>query len=85
MKGPDGTSGATTTKTDTVVVHVRATTDALAKIAFSNSVVAPNGAIDVPQNESITLDGGQSTSAAAFSWSQVSGPTVKLGAPTARR
>ena len=80
VTGPDGTSGATTTETDTVVVHVRATTDALAKIAFSNSVVAPNGAIDVPQNESITLDGGQSTSAAAFSWSQVSGPTVNLGA-----
>ncbi len=80
VTGPDGTSGNTTTETDTVVVHVRATTDALAKIAFSNSVVAPNGAIDVPQNESITLDGGQSTSAAAFSWSQVSGPTVNLGA-----
>jgi hypothetical protein len=67
-------------KTDsaTVVVHVRQTTDAVAKIAFSNAVVAPNGAIDVPQNQSITLDGGQSTSAAAFSWSQVSGPSVQL-------
>jgi hypothetical protein len=58
-------------------VHVNAPRKPEAKVAFSNAVI--DGAIDVPQNQSITLDGGQSVGAAAFAWSQVSGPAVNLG------
>jgi hypothetical protein len=80
VTGPDGSSGAVTSKTDTVIVHVNEISAAVAKIAFANAVIAPGATITVPQNQSITLDGGQSVGAAAFSWSQVSGPAVSLGA-----
>jgi hypothetical protein len=83
VKGPDGTSGAVTTKTDVVRVHVNDITTALAKIAFGGNVVATDqtaGTLTVPQNLPLTLDAGQSGGAAAFTWSQVSGPTVDLGA-----
>ena len=80
VTGPDGSSGAVTSKTDTVIVHVNEIRTAVAKIAFANAVIAPGATLTVPQNQSITLDGGQSVGAAAFSWSQVSGPAVSLGA-----
>jgi hypothetical protein len=80
VTGPDGSSGAVTSKTDVVRVHVNEIRTAAAKIAFANAVVAAGATIDVPQNQAVTLDGGQSIGAAAFSWSQVSGPPVNLGA-----
>jgi hypothetical protein len=79
VTGPDGASGEVTSQTDTVVVHVSEIRTAVARIAFANAVLGPNATINVPQNDSITLDGGQSVGAAAFSWSQLSGPTVDLG------
>ena len=50
-----------------------------ARIAFANSVVADDATVTVPQNMSVTLDGGQSVSAGSFTWSQVSGAEVNLG------
>ena len=85
VTGPDGSSGAVTSKTDTVIVHVNEIRTAVAKIAFANAVIAPGATITVPQNQSITLDGGQSVGAAAFSWSQVSGRPCRSARRTARR
>ena len=86
VTGPDGSSGAVTSKTDTVIVHVNEIRTAVAKIAFANAVIAPGATVTVPQNQSITLDGGQSVGAAAFSWSQVVGAgRVASARRTARR
>jgi hypothetical protein len=83
VTGPDGPNGAVTTKSDTVVVHVNDITTAVARIAFGGNVVATNetaGTLTVPQNLPLTLDAGQSGGAASFTWSQVGGPAVDLGA-----
>ena len=73
VKGPAGTS------TDKVVVTVKPLQQADARIAFANSVVADAATVTVPQNMSVTLDGGPSVSAGSFTWSQVSGAEVSLG------
>jgi hypothetical protein len=86
VTGPDGASGAVTTKTDTVTVHVNEVRAAVARIAFAGSVVAAGGTIDVPQNLALTLDAGQSVGAAGFSWRQVGpGPAVNLGTTNASK
>jgi hypothetical protein len=79
VTGPDGSPPAVTSKEDTVVVHVSEVRAADARIAFAGNVLADNASITVPQNLAVTLDGGQSVGAAAFTWSQLSGPTVDLG------
>jgi PKD domain len=79
VTGPDGTPPVTATSTDTVVVHVNAVQNAVAKIAFANAATDPATPITVPQNTSVTLDGTTSVGAAAFSWTKVSGPVVNLG------
>ena len=79
VTGVDGTPPATKTVSATVTIHVNAVQDAQANIAFASAVVDPATPVTVPQNLPVTLDGGQSVGAAAFTWSQVSGPAVDLG------
>jgi hypothetical protein len=79
VTGVDGTPPGAATSTDTVVVHVNAVQNAVAKIAFANAATDPATPITVPQNTSVTLDGTASVGAAAFSWTRVSGPAVDLG------
>jgi hypothetical protein len=80
VTGPDGNPAADKTVSDTVTVHVNAVQDAVAKIAFANALTSPGTPVSVLQNTSVTLDGSQSVGAGAFSWTQVSGPAVILGA-----
>jgi hypothetical protein len=79
VTGPDGTPPVTKTVSDTVTIRVNDVRNAVAKIAFANALTTPGTPVDVLQNQAVTLDAGQSVGAAAFSWSQVSGPAVDLG------
>jgi hypothetical protein len=79
VTGPDGNPAVDKTVSDTVTIHVNAVQTAVAKIAFANAVTSPATPVDVLQNQAVTLDATQSVGAAAFAWSQVSGPAVDLG------
>ncbi len=79
VTGTNGTPPTGATVSDTVRIHVNDVSTATARIAFATALTDPATPVSVPQNTSVTLDGGQSTGAATFAWSQVSGPAVDLG------
>jgi hypothetical protein len=85
VTGPDGTAAADKTVSDTVTIHVSDVQNAVAKIAVANALTSPATPVDVLQNQAVTLDATGSVGAAAFSWSQVSGPAVDLGTADQRQ